>query len=407
MRARVYQRNGGKWYLDFLDHAGKRVRRWVPEAKSKGEARQALHAALQDVAAIRRGEKDALDNSVEVGPLLESFLLHVIATKRYATARFYRAALADTIGRFNTPDGVMWPPRQEAPLEGIERQKRTFTPGAFRAARVDEIAPERLEAYVKQNRGKVSVQTLNHRIVAVKAFLNWAADAGRIKSNPVAKVKRAGTVKPHAKALDVAEYERLIEVSPEPWQTFWATLGTTGMRAGEAINLEWPQVSFATKTIRVLPETSKGKKQRDIPLAPDTYARLKALHAQAKGDGDEEPTGPVFVTKDGRPRVNNVNREFRRCLKLAGIETPGITPHSLRHTFATSLLRNGANPKVVSTMLGHSSIQTTLDIYGHVFPADTWQAIELLPYGGGAAAETKGHWQGTGEGGKLQGTGTE
>ena len=231
------------------------------------------------------------------------------------------------------------------------------------------------------------------------ALLNWACDAGRIRVNPIAKVKPPGKVRSCARALDVPDYERLVAVSREPWQTLWATLGSTGMRIGECLKLRWPQINWPTRTIRVLPQTSKSRKQRDVPMTEDTYARLRMLYERAReGEDAMEPDGIVFATREGKARGNNVRRAFLKCLKRAGLDSCGFTIHSLRHTFATSLLRMGANPKVVSELRGHATIRVTLDVYGHVFPADNFAAMDLLPYGRGTsvAQGSRGQLQRTG-----------
>ena len=382
MIARVYQR-GKRWYADYTNHKGKRVRAAIVNAGTEKEAQRALYRILDDEDMIRRGRIDPLSNDALIEPLLGAFLLHH-AGRFYQTARFYAQALTDAIGVFKTANGFVWPPRNEVPMEELARKKRTFMPGALGVRQVNEITPELLEHYVSERRGQLSPRTLAHRIKAVKALLNWACDVGRIRVNPVAKVKPPRKVWSRARALDVPDYERLVAASPEPWQTLWATLGSTGMRIGECLKLRWPQVNWPTRTIRVLPETSKSRKQRDVPMTADTHARLRLLYERAReGTGGAEPKGVVFATREGKERGNNVRRAFLKCLKRAGLESCGFTIHSLRHTFATSLLRMGANPKVVSELLGHATIRVTLDVYGHVFPADTYAAVDLLPYGRG------------------------
>ncbi|NQT86741.1 tyrosine-type recombinase/integrase, partial [bacterium] len=93
------------------------------------------------------------------------------------------------------------------------------------------------------------------------------------------------------------------------------------------------------------------------------------------------------LNEDGRPWRNNLLRRFKRCLALAGITSGDVTIHTLRHTFATHMLLRGANPKVVSELLGHASIQFTFDTYGHVFPQDRWAAVSKLPFGGTQRAQ--------------------
>jgi len=435
MRARVYKRNGGRWYIDFTDHAGSRARRWVPEAKTKADAQEALHRALDREARLRDGRLDLIDNGAKVSGLLEGFLLHKLATKRYATVAFYRTAFADMLGCFRTPEGTVWPPERETPADVVRNRERTFEPGALAAERVDQITPERVEQYLEAQRGDKATRTLNKAVVALKTMLEWARKAGKIKSNPVAELSRVGKPAKSDRALDVHEAERLLAISPEPYHTLWLAFLTTGMRRGELVKLRWPEVDFATDTIRILPDTTKSKRQRDVPIVPELRERLMALRYEAKN-----PDGYVFTNQDGGPWVNNLGRRFDRCAELAlvgkverrdghwvmvyhengrevseplpgvkgwknakaelyrrrGDKITGVSPHTLRHTYATQLLLNGVNPKVVSDLLGHSSIQITLDIYGHCFPRNKQEAVTKLPFVGNQN-QRKGHWQGTGE----------
>jgi len=206
---------------------------------------------------------------------------------------------------------------------------------------------------------------------------------------------------------------------------------TTGMRHGELVKLTWPDVSFSTNTIRVRQETCKTHGQRDIPMHDALRARLLALWREAK-----DTEGPVFANANGKPWTENLDARFRACLRKAGIgprvvkvrrvwclldtdrtgrpvreELPGAKKrreaeaalrerlsqrprpraviHSLRHTFATELIRSGANPKVVSDLLGHSTVQMTLQTYAHVWPQDREAAVAKLSFGTKSAQGTE------------------
>jgi len=220
------------------------------------------------------------------------------------------------------------------------------------------------------------------------------------------------------------------------------------MRRGELVKLRWSEVDFGTGTIRILAGTSKSKRQRDVPMAPELRARLMALWVASARDLD----APVFANRDGRPWLWNPGKRFARCVEAAlvgearhddsgwaivyddgegerrerlngvrgwraakaalwerrGKRAEGVSLHTLRHTFATDLLLNGVNPKVVSDLLGHSGIQVTLDVYGHVFPRNREEAISALSYGRGRAASDAEAWhtRGTSQNGQTQLTST-
>ncbi len=170
----------------------------------------------------------------------------------------------------------------------------------------------------------------------------------------------------------------------------------TGLRIGEALALTWNDIDFEKKTIRVnknmayqktsdvpgekydfiVQKSTKTKSgNRVIPMTQKAYDMLKLIH---KITGHQEQ---VFTTGSGaRVQLAYFNRSFHKLLRNAGItkenETVGV--HALRHTFATRLFKSGCDIKVVSTILGHSTVRITYDIYVGIIQEESVKAIEDL-----------------------------
>jgi integrase len=430
---RIYRDNrSGRLYVDYNDHAGRRIRKPAKGCITDREAERYLHeleVTERDTARdIARGVYDGRTNHAAIAETLEAYLLHQIATKRYGTVVASRIALGDTIGYFQRPDGnprsgTIWPPRRETGLEDARRMARRFVCGPLGVSFADELTPGKLGDWVAVRRGRCETRTLNLRIKALKACLNWAAKVGRIRSNPIAGVGPAGRPAEHQwRALTETEVEAMLGASPEPYKTVWLAFVSTGVRHGELVQLTWPDVSFRTNSIRVRQETCKTHRQRDIPMSQALRARLLMMKAESPN-----AQGAVFVNRDGRPWRNNLDKRFRVCCQTAGItsrvvrekgtwwliytddegcpareplagattrkqaeatrrerrgrEDGKIVIHSLRHTFTTTLLRRNVNIKVVSELLGHTTIQQTLQTYAHVFPKDKEAAVCVLPFG--------------------------
>ncbi|MBC7293603.1 MAG: site-specific integrase [Thermoleophilia bacterium] len=167
------------------------------------------------------------------------------------------------------------------------------------------------------------------------------------------------------------------------------TLLWTGLRRGELLGLTWRDVDLENNTLRVrenLVRTRSGLKrqkpksetsQRVVPL-PRLVAEILRRHKERmEQEGNYRPDGPVFCTSKGteiHPR--NLNRKFEQLRKRAGLE--GVSPHILRHTFATRLLELGQDLKVVQELLGHSQISVTADTYAHVTNRLKRQAADKL-----------------------------
>lgn len=133
-----------------------------------------------------------------------------------------------------------------------------------------------------------------------------------------------------------------------------------GLRISELCDLKQHSIQLDTGVARVL---GKGRKERVCPLGPVAIQSLKAF--QADFDFDYSPQAPVIVDKKGKPlKPRQVQALLKRYLKFAGLPL-SISPHKLRHSFATHLLDNGAELRAVQEMLGHSSLSTT-QLYTHV-----------------------------------------
>jgi integrase/recombinase XerC len=138
-------------------------------------------------------------------------------------------------------------------------------------------------------------------------------------------------------------------------------LYATGVRVGELVNLKVNQINFEEKTIRV---QGKGKKERMVLLGGPAIAALKAyllerrrLESLMGAEKDENP--PLFVDHKGNPLTDrSIRRMVEKCVRKS-LLSKHISPHSLRHTFATHLLDSGADLRVIQELLGHESLSTT------------------------------------------------
>lgn len=175
---------------------------------------------------------------------------------------------------------------------------------------------------------------------------------------------------------------------------------TTGMRSGELRGLQWQDIDFKNKVLHVnntlvyvnndykldTPKTETSR--RDIPLIDTAIAALKrqkvkqAENRMLLGDKWKNKEGLenlVFTTMTGYP-INRdmLKQELNRVIKKIQIEHKNfrhITPHTFRHTFATRCIENGMSPQVLKTILGHSKLSITMDLYSHVLP--NIRAVEI------------------------------
>lgn len=215
-----------------------------------------------------------------------------------------------------------------------------------------------------------------------------------IGKNPLDSVQLPKHKEKQVRALTVEEEAKFLETAKDnQYYAAFVVLLDTGLRCGELLALTWDDIDLKNNTLHVsknlvavkdrdkkdgkqklviqdTPKTSKGV--RTIPLTNRSSTLLKALKIK-----QQSKTNIVFCTKKYTYLYpKNFRRAFQCVLKRAGIEQLGL--HVLRHTFATRLFEKGANPKTVSTLLGHANVGITLDIYTHVEPEQMKETIRLL-----------------------------
>lgn len=207
------------------------------------------------------------------------------------------------------------------------------------------------------------------------------------KGDPV-KQRTVGLRAPRKRPriLSAGEVQALLEACDRLRdRLLFAVLFETGMRIGEALGLRHEDWAAAERTVAVVPRLndnrarSKSSESRTIPVA----APLVRLYADyLHGEYGELDSDYVFVNLWGAPHgypltYAAVYDLVRRLRRRTGLE---FDPHWLRHTYATRLLRTGTPVEVVSKLLGHASITTTAEIYGHLSSEDARRALEAAGF---------------------------
>jgi len=221
----------------------------------------------------------------------------------------------------------------------------------------EEITPSDLEHYKRYlavDRG-YSKNSLYGAVKAIQAFYRYL----HLPNAEQLKPPRRGD--PLPKYLSVDETVRLLQAAEKSPRNFaiLVTLGYTGLRVSELCALNLEDIDFVGKILTV--RHGKGDKDRTVPLEDKCIAALRHYL-----DGVAPvPGGPVFrTTRASRLYPRAIQRMIKTYAKRAAISRT-VTPHILRHTFATTLLSNGADIRIIQKILGHRSIATT-QIYTHV-----------------------------------------
>jgi integrase/recombinase XerC len=241
-------------------------------------------------------------------------------------------------------------------------------------SRVDTLA---VRSYLASlHRGRLAGRSLARHLSTLRSFFRWACREGYLEKNPARALPAPRLPKTLPRAMTLPDTERLLAADedapfPERDRALFELLYATGMRVSEAAGLDLEDVDFASRLLRVV---GKGNKERIAPFGETAEDALAAyLPGRAarrrKGRAGENDDGePLFVNaRGGRLTTRSMARLLKHRLRAAGLPAE-ISPHALRHSFATHLLERGADLRMIQMMLGHADLSTT-QIYTHVLEA--------------------------------------
>jgi len=354
------RKRGDNWYVDFRVN-GRRVRKRA--GKSKTLAQQLLHDYELKA---QRNQLGFLDRKeIALDAFIQEFLTYSQAQNRPSTTKRYRSAL-DNFQRF------------------IKEQTKV--------SRLTDLAPDLIEKYktwrkavlVVRNGGNLAKAkeaaiskgaksyTVNFEIMALKAALNMAVKWKYLEASPAEEVKPLRVEDSKARRfLTEAECAALLESATEDFYPIVFTFLNTGMRRAELVNLEWDDIDFARSILKIrrkpfwMPKTG----EREIPINPDLAVVLNRLPRKLNF---------VFTSKQGHQLDPDWVRDHLSKTAERS-EVSSLTPHALRHTFASLLIKNGVDLPTVQKLMGHNSIETTM-IYAHQTTDQLKMAVSKLGF---------------------------
>ncbi|MEP7012559.1 MAG: tyrosine recombinase XerC [Acidobacteriota bacterium] len=289
-------------------------------------------------------------------PLIQSWLEHLDGERALSphTLRAYEGDLVGFLG-FLSEDFLGKDPKTIEPTEIDPLAIRSF------------LAAQTKRGLSRRSQGRA--------LAAVRGFFRWLAREGIVKANPAQGVRTPKAPKTLPRHLRPGEIESLL-AAPDVNETFGhrdrailELLYATGLRVGELVSLDWSDLDLSARTLRVI---GKGNKERMLPFnraaesaLRDWLARWEPLADPARLAADPSEAEPVFLSSKGRRLSDrSVRRILDRHVAAASLAA-GVHPHTLRHTFATHLLENGADLRAIQELLGHSSLSTTQK-YTHI-----------------------------------------
>jgi len=242
---------------------------------------------------------------------------------------------------------------------------------------LDATRESDLLAYAAARHDVTKATSANRRLTVFKRYFRWALRERLLEADPTLKLAAARQPLRVPKTLSEAQVEALLAAPDVETplglrdRAMLELMYASGLRVSELVGLQAVHLSLADGALRV---TGKGSKERLLPFGDEAHAWLRRYIDEAraallhKGRGTRGATA-LFVTARSAAASGAMTRQMfwqlvKRYARQAGIEAP-LSPHTLRHAFATHLLNHGADLRAVQLLLGHTDISTT-QIYTHV-----------------------------------------
>lgn len=212
--------------------------------------------------------------------------------------------------------------------------------------------------------------TTARKLATLRSFYKFLIRRGLVPANPLSTIRTPKQEKRLPKCLDLEQVQKLLDAPGDGDllasrdRAMLEVLYSSGIRVSELVELEMADMDLQEGVLRV---RGKGRKDRLTPIGSQAIAAIQKYFQMRQTDSkmNGAHANRVFLNKHGQPlSTRSVRRKLDKYLSIAGLD-PGISPHTLRHSFATHLLNNGADLRSVQELLGHQSLSTT-QIYTHL-----------------------------------------
>lgn len=288
--------------------------------------------------------------------------------------------------------------------------------------KLSDLDARRVDAFTRSLTEKgLAARTSQYSYSVLRRALQFAVDWKYIAANPASSRMRA------AKRHQVKELSKIRFLTPDEARTFLRAVRgdryealyvlaiTTGMRQGELLGLQWPDVDLSAGKITISRALHRTKRRRDpedatpwfelrhpktagsrrsLEIPPVTIEALrehldKQKQQRLLADTSWKEQGLIFTTRTGTPvDTTNVLHLYQEILKRASL--PKMRFYDLRHTHASLLIAEGVHPKKIAERLGHASIKLTMDLYGHLFDGSDKESADRMQKIFGSRAEGSG-----------------
>lgn len=320
-------------------------------------------------------------------PIVKAFLDHLLEERAFSpyTARCYGVDLRQfttwlaeeaALEVNDALEGQVW----QRAISGASDDVVGAVQPVTMTSQVLEANVDRIRAFLAQlSELGYSAATMARKIATLRSFHKWLQRFGAITQNPMTLIRTPRQSKRLPKAISVNDVERLLAApdSNTPLgsrdRAMLETLYSTGIRVSELVGINLNDVDETGQALMV---RGKGKRERIVPLGSHALRAISEWITMRERVGRAgEGTSPLFINRDGgRISTRSVRRKLSKYLESSGLD-PAISPHTLRHSFATHLLDNGADLRAVQELLGHRSLSTT-QIYTHLTTARMQQAYD-------------------------------
>ena len=234
---------------------------------------------------------------------------------------------------------------------------------------LDDSTEADLLAYAAARHAGTRATTANRRLTVFKRYFRWALRERLVAADPTLRLQSARQPLRVPKTLSEAQVEALLAAPDAATplglrdRTMLELMYASGLRVSELVELKTVHVGLSEGVLRV---TGKGSKERLVPFGEEAHAWLRRWLAEGRAAVLQQRTSDaIFVTVRGAAMSRQMFWNLvKRYARTAGITAP-LSPHTLRHAFATHLLNHGADLRAVQMLLGHADIGTTT-IYTHV-----------------------------------------